>query len=70
MLGHLALDDLGREDQSAYSMHAGVPIPGLRPQEDTVLERCLESPSTSRRLRTGLAGPFLDGFAKSMFAAG
>jgi len=35
-----------------------------------VLERCFKSPSTSRRLRTGLAGPFLDGFAKSMFAAG
>jgi len=35
-----------------------------------VLERCFKSPSTSRRLRTGLAGPFLDGFVKSMFAAG
>jgi integrase/recombinase XerD len=35
-----------------------------------VLERCFKNPSTLRRLRDGLAGPFLDGFAAALLADG
>jgi integrase/recombinase XerD len=35
-----------------------------------MLERFFETDSTPRRLRNGPAGPFLDGFAESMFAGG
>jgi hypothetical protein len=35
-----------------------------------VLERFYKTDSTPRRLRDGPAGPFLDGFAESMFVAG
>lgn len=35
-----------------------------------MLDRCFKSPAAPRRLRAGPAGPFVDGFAKSMFALG
>lgn len=35
-----------------------------------MLERCFKNPLTLHRLHTGPAGPFLDGFAESMGAAG
>ncbi|HEY6240642.1 MAG TPA: tyrosine-type recombinase/integrase [Burkholderiales bacterium] len=35
-----------------------------------MLERCFKTDSTARLLRDGPAGPFLDGLAQSMFAAG
>ena len=35
-----------------------------------MIERCFKNPSTVQRLRSGAAGPFLDGFAESVCAAG
>ena len=46
------------------------PLTGLRPKEDTVLERCFKSPSTLHRLRGGPSGPFLDGLAQALAGEG
>src|SRR6516225_4524193 len=49
-----------------FSCYRGACLPHLNPKENTLIENYFSAPKTLQRLRAGLSGPHIDGFAEAL----
>jgi site-specific recombinase XerD len=49
-----------------FSCYRGACLPRSNPKENALIEKYFSAPKTLRRLRTGLSGPHIDGFAEAL----